>query len=276
MPRYPGTGCKCIEINNLQNTDRVADKALHLYRFVLGNKALHDGPGNEVGKAAEAEHDEVAGGFALEAKEGEGCALGLGVGKELTGNPLDNHGADTSGHCADTGNGGDGALGEHVTHGGEEVGAPGLMSRTCKADEDGRPPGRVETHAQRLRKQRGNGEERKDEHGQHSAAVRMHTLLLNKKLGQISSADGNHRDYEIQRENEPLAKRGRCRSMELVAEIRRRPEQEEPPYAVGKELAGDEAPGLLEGKAFEEADGFRFFAALRMTISVLRRPLLAK
>ena len=42
--------------------------------------------------------------------------------------------------------------------------------------------------------------------------------------------------------------------MELVAEVGRSPEQEEPPHAVREELTGDELPGLLEREALPQGD----------------------
>ena len=45
--------------------------------------------------------------------------LPFGIGEKVTGHLLDNHGADTARHGADTRNGSDGALREHVAHRGE-------------------------------------------------------------------------------------------------------------------------------------------------------------
>ena len=121
----------------------------------------------------------------------EGCTLSLRIGKQVTGHLLDNHGADTARHGTDARNGSDGALGEHVTYSREDVGAPGLVSRTGKADEDGRPPGAHST--QRLGGQGHQREESEDEHSQHTAVVGVHPLLLHKELGKIAAEQRNHR-----------------------------------------------------------------------------------
>ena len=51
---------------------RFRPSALYFHLAVLGNKGFHDGPGNQVGDAAEAEHDEIAGGLTFESEETEG------------------------------------------------------------------------------------------------------------------------------------------------------------------------------------------------------------
>ena len=183
----------------------------------------------------------------------EGCPLSLRIGKQVTGHLLDNHGADTARHGTNARNGSDGALGEHVTYGREDVGAPGLVSCTGKADEDGRPPGAHGT--QRLGGQGHQREEGEDEHGQHTAGVWMHPLLLHKELGKIAAEQRNHRHNGVQGENKALSQRRAGRCVELVLEVGRRPEEEEPPHAVGEEFANRKAPGLLVRKALQHGDG---------------------
>ena len=53
----------------------------------------------------------------------------------------------------------------------------------------------------------------------------------------------------------------------LILEIGWSPEQEEPPYAIGEELACDESPCLLESQALPEADGL--LVGSRSTLSRL-------
>ena len=170
---------------------------LDLYRLVLGHEALHYRPGNEVCHTAEAEHYEISCGFALEAHEME-CGTGiLCIGEEVARNLLDYHRANAACHSADTGDGSDGALREHVTHGAEEVRTPGLMSRSRKADEYGRPPWRVEVDSKRLGKESRYGEEGEDEHCEHASGIGIHALLVHKDFGEISSKDGHHRNDRI-------------------------------------------------------------------------------
>ena len=226
-----------------------------LDRLVLRYEGLHDAPGDEVGETAEAEDDEVAGRLALKSEEGERGALVLRIGEQVAGGLLDEHRAHAARHGTDAGDGGDGALREHVADGGEEVGAPGLVSGRGKADQDGRQPGRVETDAERLGHQRAEREEGEDEHRQHTSRIGIHSFLVDENLGQVAASDGDHRHDGVEREDQRLAEEGGRRGVELVAEVGRSPEQEEPPYAVGEEFADDEGPGLLVLEALEHRDG---------------------
>lgn len=84
------------------------------YGFFLGNKYLHDSPGEEVSYATDTEDDEVTGRLAFEAHE---LHVGLGcVGEEHTRTLVDEERAYTAGHTADTDDGSDGGLGEHITY----------------------------------------------------------------------------------------------------------------------------------------------------------------
>lgn len=106
--------------------------------FVAGDEELHEAPGGEVADAADAEHDEVAGGLALEAEK-----LHVGfrsVIEQDAGAEVDQEAAESAGHSSDTDDGGDGALGEHVAGNGIYVGRPGLMRGSADAyDDDGIP-----------------------------------------------------------------------------------------------------------------------------------------
>ena len=117
-------------------------------------------------------------------------------------------------------------------------------------------------HAQRLCKQRCQGEESEDEHRQHTAGIGVHPLLVHKNLGQITAADGHHGHYQIKGENQRLAQAAGGGSMELVAEVARSPEQEEPPDAVGEKLAHNETPGLTVFKALQEGNRLLFGSSL--------------
>ena len=200
-------------------------KALCLYRLILGYEALHDAPCDEVGHSAEAEHYEVPGRFAAESQEAECFARILGVGEKVAGYALYEHGTHTAGHCAYAGYRGNGALGEHVAYGAEEVGAPCLMSCGREAYEDGGPPWRV--YAQGLRKQREQGEECEDEHREHAAGVGMHALLFHEHLGKPAPEDGDYRHNRVEGEDECLTLGVGHLDAELVGEVARGPEEEE-------------------------------------------------
>lgn len=90
--------------------------------LVSGHKNLHDYPCQEIGDSADAEYDEVSGGLACERHERE---IGLcGVVEENARAKVDKERSDTTCHTADTDDGGDGALGEHITCDRVDVGRP--------------------------------------------------------------------------------------------------------------------------------------------------------
>ena len=90
--------------------------------LVLRYEGLHDAPANEVGYGADAEHDHVGSGLTFEAKELESTALSCCPVEEAARAEVDGHRADTASHGAQTYDGTDGRLGEHVANGREEVG----------------------------------------------------------------------------------------------------------------------------------------------------------
>ena len=90
--------------------------------LVLWNKGLHDAPANEVGNGTDAEHNHVGSRLALETEEREVGALSGCPVEELTRTEVNAHRTDTAGHGAQTNDGADSRLGEHVANGREEVG----------------------------------------------------------------------------------------------------------------------------------------------------------
>ena len=113
--------------------------------LVLRYKGLHDAPADEVGNGTEGEDNHVGGRLALEAHDGEGSALSLSPSEEDTRAEVDGHRAETTDGGAQTYEGTDSGLGEHVANGREEVGRPCLMTSTKESDEDGRPPSAMST-----------------------------------------------------------------------------------------------------------------------------------
>ena len=90
--------------------------------LILRYEYLHECPGDEVGDSAVAEDNHVAGWFACHTEELKGFSLLVGIGEEQTAAPVDGEGTKTAKHSADTCDGGNGRLGEHIADGGVEVG----------------------------------------------------------------------------------------------------------------------------------------------------------
>ena len=142
---------------------------LKLDGLVLWYESLHDAPADEVGNGTDAEHHHVGSGLALEAEELEVGTLSSSPVEELTASEVDAHRADTASHCAQTNDGTDGRLGEHVADGREEVGTPSLMTSTEQTNQNGWPPSAVGSH--RLGKQTQYREAGKDKHSAHAAQM---------------------------------------------------------------------------------------------------------
>ena len=124
------------------------------------------------------------------------------------------------------------------------------MSGSQDADKHNGEPRRVEGVAQRLCKQSGQGEEGKDEHGAHTTCVGVHAMV-DEVVGQLAAYDAEHRD-EVEHEDAKHTHVIGWLDAELRFQILRRPEEEEPPHAIGHKLAEDERPCLAIGEAFEE------------------------
>ena len=148
-------------------------KLFYYNGLVLRYESLHDDPTYKVGYGADAEDNHVAGRLSFETEEGEGTALLFCIGEEGTGTLVDEEGAHTTCHTADTDDGSDGRLGEHVTDGREDVGRPGLVGSTQDTNQDDGEPGGAEHTAERLCEETQQGEEGEDEHGAHTAFVRI-------------------------------------------------------------------------------------------------------
>ena len=89
-------------------------RSLGLDLLVARHEELHDAPAYEVGHTADTEHDEVTRRLTGEAEKRH---IGLSrIVKENTGEVVDQERTDTSGHTADTDDGSDGRLGEHITY----------------------------------------------------------------------------------------------------------------------------------------------------------------
>ena len=96
-----------------------------------------------------------------------------------------------------------------------------------------------------------DGEEGEDEHGEHTARIGFHVLLLYEVLRQVAAANRYDGDDEVEHEDECLS-HGVGRLVAQLREVGRCPKEEEPPYAVGEQLADDEGPGLTIGEALQE------------------------
>ena len=110
-------------------------------------------------------------------------------------------------------------------------------------------------YSERLCKQGAEREECENEHRPHPSCIRVHALFLHKNLWQVSATDRNDGHDSIEGEDKRLSEETGRRGIELVAEIRRRPEKEEPPDTVSEEFAHDKCPGLAVSEALGEGDG---------------------
>ena len=84
----------------------------------------------------------------------------------------------------------------------------------------------------------------------------MHALLLNEQFRQIAAEYRDYRDNQVKGEYQRLSLERSGGGVKLVAEIRRSPEQEEPPDSVSQELADNERPCLAILESLGEGDGF--------------------
>ena len=128
---------------------------------------MHNVPGDEICNCADAENDHVGSGLAFETEEGESSALTSCIVEEFTRTLVDAERSETAHHLADTCDGSDARLREHITNGRIKVGRPSLVTSTCQTDDDSRPPSAV--GAKRLGKEGEDGEERKDQHCTHTS-----------------------------------------------------------------------------------------------------------
>ncbi len=131
------------------------------------HEGLHNHPTQEVCDGADAEDDEIASRLTFESEE-----LHVGIArknKELAGAILKNHGADTSRHTSNTGDGSNGSLWEHVADRREDVGRPALMGRASNTNQDDRKPRR--NGSKRLSEENHQREESKDQHGLHAGEI---------------------------------------------------------------------------------------------------------
>lgn len=237
--------------------------------FVFMYEGFHDKPCDEVSNGTDTEDDHITGLFAFESHEAESCSQVFGMGKQRTSTFVDEERTDTSRHTADTGDGCDGAFGEHVADGREDIGRPRLVRRAAQTDQDDREPRRDRAHG--LRQQHQQRNEREDQHGAHACRIGVQPRLVDDDRRKLAAVDRQHRDgikCEDQRHAQPFGHL----DPKLRIEVRGGPEEEEPPHAVGHKLAEGEGPRLFERKRSPERD---LLALLLLADRSRRRPLRA-
>ena len=95
---------------------------LGIHRFVFGNQHFHNDPSYQVGHGAYTEYDEIAGRLSFKSHESH---VGLSrIVEQSARTHIDAEGTDASGHAVDSYDGCYGALGEHVTNDGIQIGRP--------------------------------------------------------------------------------------------------------------------------------------------------------
>ena len=247
---------------------------LKFHLLVARHQRLHAAPADEIGDSAVAEDDAVTGGLAGIAHElhrrprilgalGEqllghfdllavnhSCAGG--IGEEFARALIDDEAAATGRELGDAGQGADGGLGEHIADDRVDVGAPRLMPRAGKADENRRPPRGI--RAERLSTEREQRQAGEEEHRHHATFIRIHPAAVHHEGGNLAEINRHERDNGVKRKDERHAHARRARVVELLREITGRPEKEEPPHAVGKKPTEHERPGLAERERLDIAD----------------------
>ena len=92
---------------------------LHDDGLVLGHKSFHNDPANEVSHGTDAEDDEIAGRFTLEAHKGHLTLVG--VCEEHARTFVNEERADTASHAAKADDSGYCAFREHIAHYGVDI-----------------------------------------------------------------------------------------------------------------------------------------------------------
>jgi len=220
--------------------------------LVLRNERLHAHPADEVRNGAVAEHNHVAGGLARIAEERKRLSLLRGVGEELARALVDHEASAAGGKLGNAGERCYRGLREHVADDRVHIGAPGLMTRTGKTDQNRRPPCAERT--ERLSRKSEKREACEDEHRDHAAFVGVHAALVHEERGELAEIDRDERDDRIERDDERHAHAGVAAVPELVGEVSGRPEEEEPPHAIGEKAAKNERPGMAKAEGFEVGD----------------------
>ena len=125
------------------------------------------------------------------------------------------------------------------------------MRRTSDTNQNHWEPRR--NRSQRLRQQHEQREKCEDKHRLHTCRIRIHAAAIDKDCRQLTAVNGEHRNG-IKREYQRHTQRIRCLDTELCVQIRRRPEEEEPPHAVRHELTDDKRPRLFESETLPETN----------------------
>ena len=217
--------------------------------LVFRHKRLHAEPTDDVSNRAVAEHHHIAGGLARVAEERKRLALLFSEREELTGALVDHEAAATSRKLSNTSERCNRGLREHIADDGIHVGAPCLMTRASKTDEDSRPP--CAECAERLCRKGEKREARKDEHGHHTTFIGVHATLIHEERRKLAEVNRNERNDCVERDDESHAHSRVAAIAELVGEVARSPEKEEPPHTIGEEAAEDERPGMTELERLE-------------------------
>ena len=165
-----------------------------------------------------------------------------GIDEQVSGDLLEQEGADSCSHSADSCDCGSSLLGKEVSADGIKVGRPALVRCSCEAYADhGEPGGYI---PQRLCEQDHKRYEGEDEHSPGPARVRILACPVHEYGRKLASEDGEHRD-KVQDKDKGYSQRVGGLDPELCVEIGRSPEKEEPPDSVGYEPCEDEGPGFL-------------------------------
>ena len=178
------------------------------------------------------------------------------MNKQQTCTELHQHGTHTTGHATDTCNTCNSGFREHITYSREDVSRPRLVGSTADTDKDNREPRRECT--QWLCQQYHQREESKNQHCLHTGSIRIHTCLINKDSREFTAIDRQH-CYGIKGENQSHSQSIGSLDVKLGIQVRRSPEQEEPPHTVGHKLAGSESPCLLVSETLKERHLLFFF-----------------
>ena len=131
------------------------------------------------------------------------------------------------------------------------------MTSAQQSYQDGRPPCAV--GSQRLCKHAQQGETGKDQHGTHTTQIGVHATFLNKIGRQVTTSNTDNCHDKVEGKNQQDTHRRVTGVAILVAEIRRCPEEEEPPNTIGHELTHNKRPRLLVFEALPERNGLLLF-----------------
>ena len=111
--------------------------------------------------------------------------------------------------------------------------------------------------------------EGKDKHGLHPRGIRILPGLVNNDSRQFTPINREHRNGVEREDKRHTESVGRF-DTELRVQIRRNPEEEEPPHAIGHELAECESPRLSVHKAADKRT-FLFRCICRQTVRIFIR-----